>query len=177
VGSRPLRLANILDDLYTQSRLPTRLLQLFWEYRVIAKLDRYAGSGTMSSTEILMFTAAGVGVVAVAGLPLLIAWIAALIPARPLRRFRFVLVSGALSYGFTCFLGVLLLPFVLLGSGIAAQLDVDGHSDWAIALDVIVKYWAYVLLNALLVFAVAVPIYLRKKWPGLFVPIVLRPGA
>ena len=70
-------------------------------------------------------------------------------------------------------LGVLLLPFVLLGSGIAAQLDVDGHSNWAIALDVIVKYSAYVLLNALLVFAVAVPIYLRKRWSSL---IELRMG-
>jgi hypothetical protein len=166
-GSRPLRLASILDDLYTQSRLPTRLLQRFWEYRLIARLDNYTGSDTMSSQEYLFFTAAGVGVVVVAGLPLLIAWIATWIPRRPLRKFRFVLVSGALSYGFTCFLGVLLLPLVLLGSGIAAQLDVDGHSDWAIALDVMVKYSAYVLLNALAVFAVAVPIYLRRKgWSG-----------
>ena len=164
LGSRPLRLASILDDLYTQSRLPTRLLQRFWEYRVIARLNNYTGSDTMSSQEYLFFTAAGVGVVVVAGLPLLIAWIATWIPRRPLRKFRFVLVSGALSYGFTCFLGVLLLPFVLLGSGIAAQLDVDGHSDWAIALDVIVKYSAYVLLNAVLVFGIAVPIYLRRNW-------------
>lgn len=174
VGSRPLRLANILDDLDTQARLPTRLLQLFWEYRVVARLDHYTGSDTMSSHEYLFFTAAGVGVLAVAGLPLLIAWIATLIPRRPLRKFRFVLVSGALSYGFTCFLGVLLLPFVLLGSQLAAQLDVDGYSDWAITLDFVVKYSAYVLLNALLVFAVAVPIYLRKKWPALFAAMVAQ---
>lgn len=40
----------------------------------------------------------------------------------------------------------------------------DGHSDLALALDVIVKYSVYVLLNAGLVFAIAVPIQLRRRW-------------
>jgi len=47
-------------------------------------------------------------------------------------------------------------PFVRVG--------VVPGSDLAFSLDVIVKYSVYVLLNAGLVFAVAVPIYLRKKW-------------
>jgi len=131
----------------------------------------------MSPGQYLIVLAFGIGIVVVGTLPLLIAWIAMLIPKRLQRKFHFVLVSGALSYGFTCFLAVLLLPFLLLGSQVAAEFDVDGHSDLAFTLDVIVKYSVYVLLNAVLVFAVAVPIYLRKKWPTLFVPIVLRPEA
>jgi hypothetical protein len=48
--------------------------------------------------------------------------------------------------------------------GPSGELDVDGHSDLAFTLDVLVNYAVYALLNAGLVFAVAVPIYLRGKW-------------
>ena len=51
-----------------------------------------------------------------------------------------------------------------MGSWVSAEFDVDGHSDLAFALDVVVKYSVYVLLNAALVFAVEVPVYLRRKW-------------
>jgi hypothetical protein len=163
-GTRPERLADIFQDLKTQGLLPTRLVQLFWEKRIVARLNHYTGSATMPLYQYLFVMAAGVAVVVVAALPLLIAWIVTLIPKRLQRKFHFVLVSGALSYGFTCFLAVLLLPFLLLGSAVAAQFDVDGHSDLAFTLDVIVKYSMYVLLNAGLVFAIAVPIYLRRKW-------------
>jgi hypothetical protein len=58
------------------------------------------------------------------------------------------------------------LPGLSMGWGfqIAAELDVDGYSDLALPLDFIVKYSVYVLLNAGLVFGIAVPIYLPKKW-------------
>jgi hypothetical protein len=171
-GTKPERLADIFADLKTQSRLPTRLVQLFWEKRTLARLNHYAGSADMPLYQYLILTAVGMGVVVVGALPLLIAWIVTLIPKRLQRKLHFVLVSGALSYGFTCFLAVLLLPFLLLGSQVAAQFDVDGHSDLALALDVIVKYSVYVLLNAGLVFAIAVPIYLRRKWWTIPVPVV-----
>jgi len=104
----------------------------------------------------------------VGALPLVIAWIVTLVPKRLQRKRRFVVVSAALSYGFTCFIGVILLPFLLLGSWVAAELDVEGYSNWAVPLDLIVKYSVYVLLNAALVFGIAVPIYLRRKgWPRL----------
>jgi hypothetical protein len=177
LGTRPERLTDIFQDLKTQARLPTRLVQLFWEKRVIVRLNHYTGSAAMPLYQYLIILAIGIGIVVAGALPLLIAWIVTLIPKRLQRKLHFVLVSGALSYGFTCFLAVLLLPFLLLGSAVAAQFDVDGHSDLALTLDVIVKYSVYVLLNAGLVFAVAVPIYLRKKWATLFVPIVLRPEA
>jgi hypothetical protein len=163
-GTRPERLTDIFQDLKTQPRLPTRLVQLFWERRVITRLNHYTGSAAMPLYQYLIIAAIGIGVVVVGALPLLIAWIVTLIRKRPQRKLHFVLVSGALSYGFTCFLAVLLLPFLLLGSQVAAQFDVDGHSDLAFTLDVIVKYSVYVLLNAGLVFAIAVPIYLRRKW-------------
>jgi hypothetical protein len=170
-GSKPQRLADIFQDLKTQSLLPTRLVQLFWEKRVVVRLSEYTGSASMSPSQYLIVLAFGVGIVVVAALPLLIAWIVTLIPKRLQRKFHFVLVSGALSYGFSCFLAVLLLPFLLLGAQVAAQFDVDGHSDLAFALDVIVKYSVYVVLNAGLVFAVAVPIHLRRKWwPSLIEP-------
>jgi Na+/serine symporter len=81
-------------------------------------------------------------------------------------------VSGALSYGFTCFVGLILLPFVLIGSQVAAQLDVDGHSDLAPMLDLLVKYSQVALFVALVVFAVVVPIYLRKRWPATFANLI-----
>jgi hypothetical protein len=171
-GTKPERLADIFEDLKTQSLLPTRFVQLFWEKRIVARLNHYTGSATMPLYQYLIIIAIGMGVVVAAALPLLIAWIVTLIPKRLQRKRHFVLVSGALSYGFTCFLAVLLLPFFLMGSQVSAELDVDGHSDLAITLDVIVKYSVYLLLNAGLVFAIAVPIYLRRKWPMLFVPVV-----
>jgi hypothetical protein len=164
LGTKPERLAGIFEDLKTQARLPTRLVQLFWEKRVIAKLNYYVGSANMPLFQYLIIVALSLGVVAVAGLPLLAAWAVTMVPKGLPRKRRFVLVSGALSYGFTCLVGLLLLPIFLFGLVAAAQLDVDGHSDLAVALDIFVKYSAYVLVDALLVFAVAVPIYLRRKW-------------
>jgi hypothetical protein len=176
-GTRPERLADIFRDLKTQALLPTRLVRLFWEKRTLARLNHFTGSANMPLSQYLIVMALSMGIVAVAGLPLLIAWVVTVIPKRLPRKRRFVFVSGALSYGFTCFVGLLLLPLFLFGSVASAELDVDGHSDLAFALDVFVKYSAYVLVNALFVFAVAVPIYLRRKWPSLFDRIVLRPEA
>jgi hypothetical protein len=173
-GSRSARLSNIFDTLNTQSRLPTRPLQLLWEGHAVVRLNHFTGSATMPASDYLVFIAAGVAVVVVGALPLLTAGIVTLIPTRPHRKLRFVLIAGALSYGFTCIIAVALLPFFLIGSQAAAQLDVDGHSVLAPTLDAIVEYSVYVVLNALLVFAVAVPIYLRKKWPTLFVARVPR---
>lgn len=119
--------------------------------------------------QYLIIMALSLGIVAVAGLPLLAAWAVTMIPKSLPRKRRFVFVSGALSYGFTCLVGLLLLPLFLFGLVAAAQLDVDGHSDLAVTLDFFVKYSGYVLVNALLVFAVAVPIYLRRKWWSSFV--------
>jgi hypothetical protein len=163
-GTKPERLADIFADLKTQALLPTRLVQLFWEERVIARLNHYTGSAAMPLYQYLIIVALSVAIVAVAGLPLLAAWVVTMIPKSLPRKRRFVFVSGALSYGFTCLVGLLLLPLFLFGLVAAAQLDVDGHSDLAVTLDFFVKYSAYVLVNALLVFAVAVPIYLRRKW-------------
>jgi len=168
-GTRPERLADIFQDLKTQALLPTRLVQMFWEKRVISRLNHYTGSAAMPVYQYLIIIALSLGIVAVAGLPLLAAWAVTMIPKSLPRKRRFVFVSGALSYGFTCLVGLLLLPLFLFGLVAAAQLDVDGHSDLAVTLDFFVKYSAYVLVNALLVFAVAVPIYLRRKWWSSFV--------
>src|ERR1700722_4597606 len=64
-GTRPERLADIFQDLKTQALLPTRLVQLFWEKRVTARLNHYTGSAAMSLHEYLFFAAAGVAVVVV----------------------------------------------------------------------------------------------------------------
>ena len=176
-GTNPERLTEVFATLKTQTLLPTRLVQLFWEKRAVVKLNEYTGSAPMSVGQYWIVSAVAIGIVAVGALPLLVAWIVTLFPSGMQRKRRFVVVSGALSYGFTCFIGVILLPFFLLGSWIAGELSVDGHSDLAFTLDVIVKYSVYVLLNAGLVFSAAVPIYLRKKWPALFATIVSREEA
>lgn len=163
-GTKPERLADIFGDLKTQSLLPTRLVQLFWEKRVTARLNHYAGSAAMPLYQYLIIAAFGIGIVVVGALPLVIAWIVTLIPKRMQRKRRFVIVSGAISYGFTCFVGLILLPFVLIGWQVAAQLDVDGHSDLAFTLDFIAKHAALALLGVGAVFAVVVPIQLRRRW-------------
>jgi hypothetical protein len=170
-GSKPKRLADIFQDLETQPLLPTRLVQLFWEKRVSARLNHYTGSASMPLYEYLIIIAVGIGIVAVGALPLLIAWIVTLVPNRMQRKRRFVLVSGALSYGFSCFVGLILLPFVLIGSQMAAQLDVDGHSDLAFMLDFIVKHAVLALLGMGVVFALVVPIHLRRTWWPRFMQI------
>ena len=177
-GTKPERLADIFQDLKTQALLPTRLVQLFWEKRVIARLNHYSGSAAMSLNHYLIVVAFGIGIVVVGGLPLVIAWIVTLIPKRMQRKRRFVVVSGALSYGFTCFVGLILLPFVLIGWQVAAQLDVDGHSDLAVTLDLIAKYSMFALLAAGFVFAVIVPIHLRRNWmPAIMNPMSSRGGS
>jgi hypothetical protein len=163
-GTRPERLADIFQDLKTQALLPTRLVQLFWEKRVIARLNHYTGSAAMPLYQYLILIAVGIGIVVVGAMPLVIAWIVTLIAKRMQRRRRFVVVSGALSYGFTCFVGLILLPFVLIGWQVAAQLDVDGHSDLAFTLDFIAKHAVLALLGVGAVFAVVVPIHLRRNW-------------
>jgi hypothetical protein len=176
-GTKPERLADIFQDLKTQSLLPTRLLQLFWEKRTLARLNHYTGSASMPLSQYLIVIAVGIGIVVVGALPLLVAWIVTLIPKRLLRKRHFVVVSGALSYGFTCFVGLILLPFLLLGSWVSAELDVDGHSDLAFTLDFIGKYAVLALLAAAVVFAVIVPIYLRRKWWPMPSPIAPGEGA
>ena len=118
----------------------------------------------MSIGEYLIVLAIGVGIVAVGALPLIIAWLLTFFSKGLQNKRRFVVVSGALSYGFTCFVGLLLLPFLLLGSLVSAELDVNGHSGVAFALDVVVKDSVFVMLTAALVFAVAVPVYLGRRW-------------
>jgi hypothetical protein len=124
-GSDPARLADIFHDFKTQALLPTRLVQLFWEKRIVARLNQYSGDASMSLGEYLVVLAVGVGIVAVGALPLLIAWLLTFFSKGLQSKRRFVAVSGALSYGFTCFVGLLLLPFLLLGSWVSAEFDVD----------------------------------------------------
>jgi MFS family permease len=153
-------------------------VRLFWEKRVIARLNHYDGSAAMPIYHYLIIVAFGIGIVVVGALPLVIAWIVTLIPKRLQRKRRFVVVSGALSYGFTCFVGLILLPFILIGWQVAAQLDVDGHSDLAVTLDFIAKHSMFALLGAAFVFAVIVPIYLRRRWSATFAnPIASSEGA
>jgi hypothetical protein len=161
-ATRPERLVDILENLKIQAYLPTRLLQLFWEKRVFVKLSHYTGSQTMPVSQYLVVIALGFGIIAFGALPLLIASMVMLVPKRLPKKRRFVMVSGVLSYGFTCFVALVLLPFFLIGSQVSAQLAVDGHSTGASTLDLIVKYSLTVLFAAWVVFSVAVPIYLRR---------------
>jgi hypothetical protein len=177
-GTKSQRLTDIFQDLKAQPLLPTRLVRLFWEKRVIARLNHYGGSVAMPLYHYLIIVAFGIGIVVVGALPLVIAWIVTLIPKRLQRKRRFVVVSGALSYGFTCFVGLILLPFILIGWQVAAQLDVDGHSDLAVTLDFIAKHSMFALLGVAFVFAVIVPIYLRRRWSATFAnPIASGEGA
>ena len=179
-ATRSERLVDILETMKVQASLPTRLLQLFWEKRVLVKLTHYAGSMTMPTSEYLIVIALGLGIIAFGALPLLTAAVVMLIPKSLPKRGRFVAASGALSYGCTCFVALALLPFFLIGSQVSVQLAVDGHSSWALTLDLIAKYALILLFATWLVFSVSVPIYLRRKiWPNWIASIenAQRPGA
>jgi hypothetical protein len=165
-GTRAARLVDIFENLQLQASLPTRLLQLFWEKRVLAKMSTMTGRPIMPVSQYLVVIGLGVAVIAFAALPLFIAAVVMLIPYRLLRKRRFVLVSGALSYGFTCLVALVFLPFFLAGSQVAAQLEIDGHTTSATATDLIVRFGLGVLFVCWLVFSVAVPVYIRRKvWP------------
>jgi hypothetical protein len=167
LATSPERLVDILENLKIQAALPSRLVQLFWEKRVLVKLNRHTGGPTMSASQYLVVIALGIGIIAFGALPLLIASVVLLIPRKLPKKRRFVMASGALSYGFTCFVALLLLPFFLIGSQVSAQLAVDGHSSWAATLDLIAKCSFAVLFASWAVFSIAVPIYLRRKfWPN-----------
>jgi hypothetical protein len=167
-GTRAARLVSLFETLKSQASLPTRLLQLFWEKRALAKISTITGSPTMPVAQYLVVIGLGLAVIAFAALPLFIAAVVMLIPHRLLRKRRFVLVSGALSYGFTCLVALVFLPFILAGSQVSAQLEVDGYTTSATATDLIIRFGSGVLFVAWLVFSVAVPIFLRRTvWPAM----------
>ena len=167
-GSRAARLVGLFENLKIQASLPTRLLQLFWEKRVFAKMSTITGRPTMPVAEYLVVIALGIAIVAVAALPLFIAAVVMLIPHRLARKRRFVVVSGALSYGFTCLVALVFLPFFLAGSQVSAQLEVDGHTASATATDLVVRFGSGLLSVCWLVCSVAVPVYLRRRvWPAM----------
>jgi hypothetical protein len=157
---------DIFESLKVQASLPTRLLQLFWEKRVLATFMQLTGSSTMPVSQYLLVVALGVGIIAFGALPLLIASVVMLIPLRLLRKRLFVLIAGAMSYGATCLLALVFLPFFLIGSQVSAQLAVDRHSSLASTIDLIAKYSIGGLFASWLVLSVAVPIFLRRTvWP------------
>jgi hypothetical protein len=172
--SRPERLVDIFKNLKIQALLPSRLLQLFWEKRVLVKLRHINGSSTMPPSLYLVIAVLAVAIVVAGALPLLIASVVMLVPRKIPRKRRFVVVSGALCYGFTCFFALLLLPFFLAGAQLSDELTVDGHAVWASALDFLGKYLLMALFAVWVFFAVTVPIYLRRRWsPTTMNPISL----
>jgi hypothetical protein len=120
----------------------------------------------MSISQYLMVIGLGIGIIALGTLPLLIAAIVMLVPKRLSRKRRFVAASGALSYGFTCFVALLLLPFFLIGVQVSAQLILDGHSGLGTVFAFLTKYALFGLFAAWVIFSVAVPVYVRRVvWP------------
>jgi hypothetical protein len=168
LGTRPERLVDIIKNLKIQASLPSRWLQLFWEKRVLVKFTRITGSAPMSLSQYLVVMGLGFGIIVFGALPLLIAAVVMLVPERLARKGRFVAASGALSYGFTCFVALLLLPFFLIGYQVSAQLFLDGHSSLGSVFAFLTKYALIALFAAWVIFSVAVPIYVRRVvWPML----------
>ena len=167
-GTRPERLVDIFENLKIQASLPSRWLQLFWEKRVLVKFIGFTGSAPMPLSQYLIVSVLGIGIIGFGALPLLIAAVVMLVPKRLARKRRFVAASSALSYGFTCFVALILLPFFLIGFQVSAQLSLDGYSILASALAFLTRYALIALFAAWVVFSVAVPIYVRRVvWPML----------
>jgi hypothetical protein len=164
LATKAARLVDIFENLKIQASLPTRLLQLFWEKRVSIKLIHYTGNLTMPTSQYLVVIVVGLGIIAFGALPLFVASVVMLIPTRLPKRRRFIIFSSALSYGFTCFVALVLLPFFLFGSQVSAQLGVDRHSNGASILDLIVRFSLVVIFAMWVLFSVAVPIYLRRRF-------------
>ena len=167
-GTRPERLVDIFENLKIQASLPSRWLQLFWEKRVLVKFIGFTGSAPMPLSQYLIVIVLGIGIIGFGALPLLIAAVVMLVPKRLARKRRFVAASSALSYGFTCFVALILLPFFLIGFQVSAQLSLDGYSILASVLAFLTRYALIALFAAWVVFSVAVPIYVRRVvWPML----------
>ena len=129
-GSDPARLADIFHDLKIQALLPTRLVQLFWEKRIVARLNQYLGNASMSLGEYLIVLSLGAGTVTVGALPLLIAWLLTFFSKGLQSKRRFVVVSGALSYGFTCSLAYCCCRFFCWGCGSRQRSMWTGIRTW-----------------------------------------------
>ena len=76
-------------------------MQLFWENGSLRDLINTQETHLCPFGEYLIVLAVGVGIVAVGALPLLIAWLLTFFSKGLQSKRRFVVVSGAFSYGLT----------------------------------------------------------------------------
>ena len=163
-NSRSRKLVEVFETLKTQASVPTRWLQLFWERRAFRQLQLLAEETTMTTGEYLLVLGLGSGIVLLAALPIFIALVLAAIPRSLPRKRAFVFVSGAMSYGSTCLVALLFLPFLLASTQLAVQLDTDGHTGVAMVVGWIGKVSPVAVFGFWLVASVATPIFLRRRW-------------
>jgi hypothetical protein len=160
-------LVNVFYTLNIQTLIPTRPLQLFWERKAYTQLLSLSGT-PMLPTDYWQIAGFFTLVIATAALPLLVATLSLLFRNRPQRKPLFVLCAGAASYGGTCLVGLLLLPFVLVGSTLSDILRDDGYPSIANLVRVITDLAPWIIGISWLACSLTLPVFLRVKvWPRL----------
>lgn len=176
LGTRAFNLVEAFEALRIQAALPLRPIQYVKERRAYQLLLSLKGS-SMHTKDYLMLIGAMLSVVLLASLPMVTASLTLLAPRRPLRKRKFVLASGVLTYGITCVAGVVVLPFILFGWQLGTFLPSLGSPGLGTIFDGL-YLWSPIALAVLwVVLSFAVPIYLRLRGWARFVPQSSAPTA
>jgi hypothetical protein len=156
------KLIKVFTLLRVQAFMPFRATQLFWERLARWQLFAVIGDTDMPDSEYWMLAGLLILAVAVAALPVVVASIVMLIPHRLRFKRRFVVAAGALSYGYTCLLGVLLLPFLLIGLAISNMPNQQNIPRGFLYLADISGFLPEALLIVWIILSLSIPIYMRR---------------
>jgi hypothetical protein len=155
-------LINAFSLLRVQAFMPFRATQLFWERLARWQLFAARGDTDMSGSEYWILAGFLILAVAVAALPIVAASIVMLIPRRLSFKRKFVVAAGALSYGYTCLVGLLLLPFLLLGLAISNFPNQQNIPRGFLYLADISGFLPEALLIVWILLSLSIPIYMRR---------------
>ena len=156
------KLIKVFRLLRVQAFMPYRATQLFWERLARWELFAARGDTDMSASEYWILAGLLILAVAVAALPVVVASIVMLIPHRLHFKRKFVIAAGALSYGYTCLVALLLLPFLLAGLAISNMPNHDSIPRGFLYLADISGFLPQALLIVWIVLSLSIPIYMRR---------------
>jgi hypothetical protein len=148
--------------LRVQAFMPFRATQLFWERLARWQLFAVRGDSDMSGSEYWILAGLLILAVAVAALPVVVASIVMLIPHRLHFKRKFVVAASALSYGYTCLVGLLLLPVVLMGLAVSNMPNQESIARGFLYLADISGFLPEALLIVWIILSLSVPIYMRR---------------
>jgi hypothetical protein len=162
IGTSAEKFIKAFTLLRVQAFMPFRATQLFWERLARWQLFAVRGDTDMAGSEYWILAGFLILAVAVAALPVVVASIVMLIPHRLRFKRKFIVAAGALSYGYTCLVGVLLLPFLLMGLAISNMPNQQNMPRGFLYLADISGFLPEALLIVWIILSLSIPIYIRR---------------